>query len=67
MYGGKHCAEAFDSLAMALAASAYQPGGARFLDLHWCVDAHPGCPNRPSGQSSKKAGADPGGEAVRQP
>jgi hypothetical protein len=67
MYGGKHCADAFNALAMGLAALAYQPGGARFLDLHWCVDAHPGCPNRPGGESSEETGAIPDDEAPRQP
>lgn len=64
MFGGKHCAEAFNALAMGLAALAYQPGGASFLGLHWCVDAHPDCP---SGQSSEKADAPPRDETIRQP
>jgi hypothetical protein len=37
MYGGKHCVDAFNKLALGLACSAYQPGGVTFLGDHWEV------------------------------
>jgi len=35
LYGGKHCADAFNRLALGIACAAYQPGGIRFLGDHW--------------------------------
>lgn len=37
-YGGKHCAETFNKLALGLACLAYVPGGVRFLGDHWNVE-----------------------------
>jgi hypothetical protein len=37
MYGGNHCVDAFNKLALGLACSAYQPGGITFLGDHWEV------------------------------
>jgi len=41
-------ARAFNSLARGLAMAAYQPGGATYLGVHWCVEAHDGCPTSPA-------------------
>jgi len=37
LYGGEHCAKAFNALAQGLAILAYRPGGVTFAGLHWCV------------------------------
>lgn len=44
LFGGKHCAETFNRLAQGLACCAYQPGGVKFMDTHWHVDAEPDPP-----------------------
>lgn len=36
-FGGRHTADAFNSLARGLACCAYQPGGVTFLGDHWEV------------------------------
>lgn len=38
MFGGRHCAAEFATLARVLAALAYQPGGVMFAGMHWCAD-----------------------------
>jgi hypothetical protein len=38
MFGGKHCADAFNKLALGIACLAYAPGGVRFMGEHWQAD-----------------------------
>jgi hypothetical protein len=59
LYGGKHCAEAFNALARGLAALAYQPGGVKYAGLHWCVEEHPGCPRRRGGTTNDSGSGSP--------
>ena len=35
LYGGKHCADTFNAMALGLACMAYAPGGVTFLDDHY--------------------------------
>jgi hypothetical protein len=35
MYGGKHCADAFNKLALGIACAAHQPGGITIFGAHW--------------------------------
>lgn len=37
LYGGEHCARAFNALAAGLAILAHRPGGVTLYGLHWCV------------------------------
>lgn len=37
LYGGKHCAKTFASLAVAIAHMAQELGGVTFAGLHWCA------------------------------
>lgn len=46
MFGGKHCAETFNSLATGLAAAALiLPGGVDWMEMHFCTQGHEGCPH----------------------
>lgn len=39
MFGGRHCKEAFNKLALGIACGAYQPGGITFLGDHYEASA----------------------------
>lgn len=39
-FGGKHCADAFNKLALGIACCAFQPGGIKFLDDHYEAQPH---------------------------
>lgn len=40
MFGGKHCAETFATLARAIAHLAHNEGGVKFAGVHWCAGTH---------------------------
>ena len=45
LFGGRNCTAAFAAAARGLALLADAPGGVDFAGRHWCVRAHPQCPN----------------------
>lgn len=62
LFGGRHTAAAFNSLARALALLADRPGGVGFAGQHWCTHPHAGCPYPRTGKH-RIAGPDAGGSA----
>lgn len=57
------CTWAFNTLADGLALAAMCPGGADFAGLHWCADAHRGCPAPPRRMLPRASGSGKGPHA----
>jgi hypothetical protein len=48
LYGGKHCADAFNKLALGLACLAYAPGGVTFMGEHFEAPDAPTIDDQPN-------------------